>query len=731
MNFRFQEMKPVMQADMDAVLQNYPTDLGYIRAQVPADGEPYTRRTAIIELTAAQSDVHIYPHYPFAFELDMGVVRDNGYSGIGDYCFETSGADMGPLHDLMAKVNAAGLGSISRYTDTLHNTLDHDKLLSVGFRGVYEECEAYNREETDPEKRWWREMVMRACRAVEHIGLRLRARAKEMLPDAPDEDARYNLARIVSSVNTPWEPPQTLFDAMNAILCTTLWISGLDGVEMNAYGQIDRLLQPFYERDLAAGRITREEAYFLLQSFLYKTDLHCHFNEERKTYDNGVSAMIGGCDPDGNPIYNDMTDMVLDAYTENRLINPKLNARASSGSPRAYLARLAALMKTGNNNLVIENDDYIIPMFERMGLSPEDARTYVGNGCQEVICRNMVHSRAFIYLNLPQVLLDTVYSACHGESLSDDKQQFYRYASGTADTFDDLYALFLSGLHSYIRVIAETLAPYERRHHEYIPSPMLSSFTADCTRAGTDISNGGARYNHKTLSFVGFGTLCDSLLALRAAYDNGTLTELLDAVKSDFADCEPYRLHLKSSDNRFGHSASADAFAADLACALSHVADGIVNGRGIPWGTSLFTYYQYSWFGKRTGATPDGRHAHEIFSRQMNMASPPSLTEAARSMSVLCDADFHDVGMYDIAIPCTVTDSSQSTDALTAYIAACLELKIPVLQPNVADRKTMVEERDHKGTHPDLVVRICGYSAMFAQLSREMQDELIARTGSV
>ena len=43
----------------------------------------------------------------------------------------------------------------------------------------------------------------------------------------------------------------------------------------------------------------------------------------------------------------------------------------------------------------------------------------------------------------------------------------------------------------------------------------------------------------------------------------------------------------------------------------------------------------------------------------------------------------------------------------------------------------MEEERNQKGTHPDLVVRVCGYSAMFAQLSREMQDELIARTGIV
>ena len=715
-------MKPILQKDIDDVCDAYPTNLDAFRAKIPHGGDALVRKLAIIEGAAEECPVRLFGHYPFAFELDVGEPRHVCYIGVGNLCTAYSGVDRSPVYALRETMNARNLGSFGEYTDFLHNTLDHDKLLSVGFRGVYEECLALNAREQDEEKKRWRECLMRICRAVEKIGIRLRTLAKEQLLTEEDEDIRCNLARIADSVNAPWEAPVTYFDALNAILCTTLWISGLDGVEMNAYGQLDRLLYPFYVRDTEAGILDHEEAYYLLQCFLHKTDMHCHFNEERQTYDNGVSVMIGGCDLDGTPLYNAVTDMILDAYTENRLINPKLNARASAKSPRAYLARLAALMKTGNNNLVIENDDYIIPMFERMGLSPEDARTYVGNGCQEVICRNMVHSRAFVYLNLPQVLLDTL----NGVPTADDP--IYCHGHVDLSDFDALRDSFLANLRSYIRVIAETFAPFERIHHTICPAPMMSAFTADCVGSGVDISAGGARYNHKTLALVGFGTLCDSLLALRAAYADGSIGTLLDAVKGDFADCEPYRLQLKSSDMRFGHSDEANAFAASLADALAKVSDGIVNGRGIQWGTSLFTYYQYSHFGHRTGATPDGRRAHEIFSRQMNMACPPTLTEAARAMSCLTDADFHDVGMFDIALPCTVTDSRQSEEALTAYIAACLELKLPVLQPNVADAKTMIEERDNPGTHPDLVVRICGYSAMFATQSRVMQDELIART---
>ena len=187
------------------------------------------------------------------------------------------------------------------------------------------------------------------------------------------------------------------------------------------------------------------------------------------------------------------------------------------------------------------------------------------------------------------------------------------------------------------------------------------------------------------------------------------------------------RRTLLGSHDRFGHSQEADVFAGELANRLSELSRGIFTATGVEWGTSLFTYYQFKRFGAQTGATPDGRLAGESFSRQMNMAVLPDLTSAALSMSVLTKADFHDVGMFDFALPFTITGGSKARQALTDYIRTCLKLKLPVLQPNVADVHTMQEERDHKGTHPDLVVRVCGYSAPFGQLERDMQDEIISR----
>lgn len=730
MNFNFQEMKPLLQREFDDVLASYPTDLSAIREAVPVGGDPYVRKRAIWDGAVKHCPVYIFPHFPFAFAMDAGEPREICYQGIGNLITHSSGVDFDPLYEYQALIMKNAVGQFGTYTDYLHRTMDQDKLLTLGFKGIYAECEEYNRTETDPEKKRFRELVMDGCRLVKALGNRLRDKALELLNEEQDEDARYNLERIVNSPNTPWEPAGTFFDAMQSILRITWFLSSLDGVECNSYGPIDRLLQPYYEKEVKAGTLSREEAYFLLQCFLHRVDLHVHYNEHRKVYDNGTSVMIGGCDLTGKPLYNDITDLVLDAYTENRLIAPKLNARASADSPRAYLQRLAALMQTGNNNLVVENDDYIIPMFLRMGLSPEDARTYVGNGCQEVICVNQMHSRAFVYLSLPQILLDTLHYGRTGLPLSEAHSRIYPGGRFQMDSYEELKASFLHNLRCQIAALAEVFAPYERINSSIHPEPILSALTGDCVASGVDLAAGGARYNHKTLSFVGFGTLCDSLLSLKKAYGTGTTEQLFAAMDADFVGYEALRQKLQSSPNRFGHSEEADRFARDLSFDLAGVSRGIRNADGIEWRTSLFTYYLFKNYGAQSPATPDGRRGGEAFSRQMNMASLPELTAAAISMSALTEADFNDVGMFDISLPCTVAEDGAYRDALADYILAVLKLKIPVLQTNVADRKQLLEERANKGTHPELVVRICGYSAYFSELSADMQDEVIARLGA-
>ena len=112
------------------------------------------------------------------------------------------------------------------------------------------------------------------------------------------------------------------------------------------------------------------------------------------------------------------------------------------------------------------------------------------------------------------------------------------------------------------------------------------------------------------------------------------------------------------------------------------------------------------------------------------MAAPPVLTAAAQSMAALTEADFNDVGMFDFTIPATAV-SPELTEAMTDTIGVCLDLKLPVLQSNFVSRDTLLDAMTHPEAHGDLVVRVCGYSAYFTELSPQYQQEILSRTEGV
>ena len=50
------------------------------------------------------------------------------------------------------------------------------------------------------------------------------------------------------------------------------------------------------------------------------------------------------------------------------------------------------------------------------------------------------------------------------------------------------------------------------------------------------------------------------------------------------------------------------------------------------------------------------------------------------------------------------------------------------IQFNVIDRQTLLDAQAHPEEYKDLIVRVAGYSDHFRNLSRALQDEIIART---
>jgi pyruvate-formate lyase len=132
-----------------------------------------------------------------------------------------------------------------------------------------------------------------------------------------------------------------------------------------------------------------------------------------------------------------------------------------------------------------------------------------------------------------------------------------------------------------------------------------------------------------------------------------------------------------------------------------------------------------------TGATPDGRHAHEICAdgtvSPMQGRDTHGPTAVMRS-ALRIDQDPYQATLMNMKFHPSALRSNEDLRKISALIRTYLEHGGKHVQFNVVSREILLEAQQNPGQYRDLVVRVAGYSAYFTQLSSAIQDEVIART---
>ena len=476
-------------------------------------------------------------------------------------------------------------------------------------------------------------------------------------------------------------------------------------------GRFDQYMYPFYLADKQRG-VSDEELFETLEAFFvslnFDTDLYSGIQQG----DNGQSMVLGGFDREGNSVYNALSDMCMDASLELCLIDPKINLRVGKNTPNDLYRKATLLTKRGLGFPQYCNDDVVIPGLIKLGYAPEDAQNYVVAACWEYIVPNCGAD----YPNRGTLNFPLVVSNVLKEKLT------------ACDTFDTLMMHVSEGIADACEAIVQTY--FDRRQREV---PLLSLFTDGCTDTLTDMWRGGAKYINYGCHGAGIANAADALAAVKTCvYDQKTVsaTELLSALEHNFEGYDRLRNRLRDCPKMGNNDPAVDDIASRLMTVFSQHMNHRPNGKGGIWRAGTGSAMEYLWSAAKCPATADGRKSGDPYSSSF---SPALDVKTNGLLSILQSFTKHDMteiingGPLTLEIHDSVLRNEVGVEKTAMLVKLFIHLGGHQLQLNSLNPERLTDAQKHPENHPNLIVRVWGWSGYFNELDREYQDHIIRR----
>ena len=494
-------------------------------------------------------------------------------------------------------------------------------------------------------------------------------------------------------------------------------------------GRVDQYLWPLYQASKAAG--TSDEAIReWLQDFYLKcnTIVFARSTESAKFFagfPSGFNIVVGGVDAMGQDATNELSSLLLDVQNDTRLPQPNLSLRMHAQTPASLLHEAAQVIRLGDGMPQVFNDEVNILAFVNRGISLEDARDYGVVGCVELSIPGAMYGLHDISMfNMVR---------CLEIALRENPQGFA--------TFDELIDATEKIIDRYVELMVRGCNTCDEAHAATSPTPLLSCLINDCMENGQDLTAGGARYNPSGVQGVGTANLADSLEVIRQAVFEEqllTLPQLVAMLDRDWVGegDEVWRQRFINRYPKYGNDVDqVDELGARLLSHYGHEVAGYTNPRGGHFQPGSYTVSAHIPLGEACGATPDGRHAHEQLAdgglSPMVGRDTNGPTASLRSVSKLDNALDSNGSLLNVKFSPATLAGEEGLAKMAAYLKAFSRYKIQHIQFNVVDRATLLDAQKHPENHKDLVVRVAGYSAMFVELARGIQDDIINRSEHV
>jgi Pyruvate-formate lyase len=539
--------------------------------------------------------------------------------------------------------------------------------------------------------------------------------------------------------NVPANKPTTFHEALQYY-----WFMHLGVVtELNPWdsfnpGRLDQHLEPFYTKELEKGTLTHEQARELLQCFWVKFNNHPSppkvgiTAQESSTYTDFCLINVGGVKDNGADGVNEVSFLLLDVIEEMRLLQPSSMVQLSKKNPDSFIDRTIKITKTGFGQPSIFNTDAMIQEMLRQGKSIIDARRGGASGCVEVGAFGTEAYWLTGYFNLPKILELTLNNGF--DPRTNIQLGLKTGDAATFTSYEQLLEAFEKQVNHFMKIKIEGNVKNEQIFAEHMPVPFLSILIDDCIASGKDYNAGGARYNSTYVQGVGLGTITDCLSSLRYhVYEKGDVTtqSMLDALKDNFVGHEALRNELIFNTPKYGNDDDrADRCLDEVFEIYYNAVDGKPNARGGVHRVEFLPTTCHIYFGKVTGALPDGRKATVPLSEGISPSQGCDTHGPTAVIKSAAKIDHVRTGgtLLNMKFAPQFFNGDEAIRRVSSLVRSYFKLDGHHIQFNVVNADTLRKAQLHPELYRDLIVRVAGFSDYFNDLGPELQNEIISRT---
>lgn len=473
-------------------------------------------------------------------------------------------------------------------------------------------------------------------------------------------------------------------------------------------GRTATFLDIYFQRDLKRGILTEEEAQEIMDDFVMKLRMARHlrtpeYNELFAGDPMWITEALGGMGEDGRCLVTKNTYRMLHTlYNLKPSAEPNLTVLWSKDLPENF-KRYCARVSCETDAIQYENDDLMRPRYgDDYGIACCVSAMRIGKEMQFFGARANLAKLLLMALNggkdeRQNLQVGPEHEPYQGEYLEYDK----------VTELLDFYRPWLA------RLYANTMNVIHYMHDKYAYEK--TQMALHDTKV------------HRYMAFgvAGLSVMADSLSAVRYAKVR-CIRDQETGLITDYEVEGTYPAYGNDDDR-------ADELAKEQVRLFSEELKKQKLYREAEATLSVLTITSNVVYGKKTGATPDGRKAGEPFAPGANPMHGRDKSGALSSLNSVAKLSYDCCrdgisNTFSIVPQAMGRTEEERFRNLTAVLDGYFRQMAHHLNVNVLNRETLVDAYEHPEQYPNLTIRVSGYAVNFVKLSREQQKEVISRT---